>query len=124
MGVSDKTVRRIETGNSVKRDTYAKLERELGWAAGSVRRVLAGGEPAAPPSDAAPTQPAEPEALAGGSAGFEWTEGDETKYQLLKSMLRAQGLELTPRLFAIMKDQYEIEMRARRTPTTTSDDSR
>jgi len=45
MAMHPKTVRRIETGQSVKRDTYATLERELGWTPGSARQVLRGGTP-------------------------------------------------------------------------------
>lgn len=45
MDMHPKTVRRIEAGNSVKRDTYAALEKELGWTPGSARRVLEGSTP-------------------------------------------------------------------------------
>jgi transcriptional regulator with XRE-family HTH domain len=45
MGMHRRTVSRIETGQSVKRDTYATLEKELGWTPGSARRVLEGGTP-------------------------------------------------------------------------------
>jgi transcriptional regulator with XRE-family HTH domain len=45
MGVSTKTVERIELSRSVRSGTLAKLELALGWTPGSARRVLDGGEP-------------------------------------------------------------------------------
>jgi hypothetical protein len=38
---------------------------------------------------------------------MEWSEEDERKYQLLKEMLRSQGLEMTPRTLRIMKEEYD-----------------
>lgn len=92
-----------------------------GWTRDTPRLILEGKDPPTATDqeivddDALLTEPAP------GRPDFIWTSEDETKYQLLKSMLQAQGLELTPRLFAIMKDQYEIEKRRRR--ASVPDDS-
>jgi transcriptional regulator with XRE-family HTH domain len=45
MGMSPKTVERIEEGKSVQAATLGKLERALRWKPGSARAVLEGGEP-------------------------------------------------------------------------------
>jgi hypothetical protein len=43
--VSDRTLGKLENGQRVSASTLAVIENELGWAPGSARRVLAGGEP-------------------------------------------------------------------------------
>jgi transcriptional regulator with XRE-family HTH domain len=44
-GVTDRTLGKLENGQRVSASTLAVIENELGWAPGSARRVLAGGEP-------------------------------------------------------------------------------
>lgn len=45
MGVSTKTVERIENAEPVRTTSLARLEYALGWKPGSARAVLEGGEP-------------------------------------------------------------------------------
>lgn len=45
IGISEKTLGRLELGRSVSRTTLAEVERALGWAPGSCVAILAGGEP-------------------------------------------------------------------------------
>jgi transcriptional regulator with XRE-family HTH domain len=54
-GVSARSIGKMERGESVSRDTVAKVEIALGWEQGSGRRLLEGGEPseAARPAPAA-----------------------------------------------------------------------
>ncbi len=44
-GITDRTLGKLETGQRVSASTLAAIENELGWAPGSGRRVLGGGEP-------------------------------------------------------------------------------
>jgi hypothetical protein len=44
-GITDRTLGKLENGQRVSPSTLAVIENELGWAPGSGRRVLAGGEP-------------------------------------------------------------------------------
>ena len=44
-GVTDRTLGKLETGRRVSASTLGVLENVFGWAPGSCRRVLAGGEP-------------------------------------------------------------------------------
>jgi len=48
-GVTDRTLGKLENGKKVSASTLGAVENELGWAPGSCRRILAGGEPAAVP---------------------------------------------------------------------------
>jgi transcriptional regulator with XRE-family HTH domain len=45
-GVTDRTLGKVETGRRVSASTLGALENHLGWAPGSCRQILAGGEPA------------------------------------------------------------------------------
>ncbi|HEY7144928.1 MAG TPA: helix-turn-helix transcriptional regulator [Streptosporangiaceae bacterium] len=45
-GVTERTLGKIENGRRVSASTLGALENHLGWAPGSCRRILAGGEPA------------------------------------------------------------------------------
>ncbi|MFE6816045.1 hypothetical protein [Streptomyces sp. NPDC057677] len=68
-GFSIETLAKIRRGVRVSSVTYRKLERALGWAAGSVAAAAAGGEPtveAAPPSPASvpAEEPLDPQAAA------------------------------------------------------------
>ena len=44
-GVTERTIGKLENGQHVSPSTLAMAENRLGWAPGSCRRVLAGGEP-------------------------------------------------------------------------------
>jgi hypothetical protein len=46
-GVTERTLGKLENGQRVSPSTLAIMENRLGWAPGSCRRILAGGEPAA-----------------------------------------------------------------------------
>jgi hypothetical protein len=51
-GVTERTLGKLENGQSVSPSTLAMVENRLGWAPGSCRRILAGGEPVVgPPPD-------------------------------------------------------------------------
>jgi hypothetical protein len=60
-GVTDRTLGKVETGRRVSASTLGVLENHLGWAPGSCRSILAGGEPimlaAHPPGPADPAIP-------------------------------------------------------------------
>ncbi len=51
-GVTDRTLGKIENGKRVSASTLGAVENHLGWAPGSCRRILAGGEPVILPTDA------------------------------------------------------------------------
>jgi len=53
-GVTDRTLGKLENGKKVSASTLGAVENELGWAPGSCRRILAGGEPAAVPGGESP----------------------------------------------------------------------
>jgi hypothetical protein len=44
-GVTDRTLGKLETGHRVSASTLGAVENHLGWAPGSCRRILSGGEP-------------------------------------------------------------------------------
>src|SRR5580658_7758274 len=46
-GVTERTLGKLENGQRVSASTLGAIENQLGWAPGSCRRILAGGEPAA-----------------------------------------------------------------------------
>ncbi len=46
-GVTERTLGKLENGRRVSASTLGAIENQLGWAPGSCRRILAGGEPAA-----------------------------------------------------------------------------
>jgi hypothetical protein len=54
-GVTDRTLGKLENGRRVSASTLGAVENHLGWAPGSCRRILTGGEPAVAP--AGPGQP-------------------------------------------------------------------
>jgi hypothetical protein len=54
-GVTDRTLGKLENGARVSASTLGVVENHLGWAPGSCRRILGGGEPASVP--AATSQP-------------------------------------------------------------------
>jgi hypothetical protein len=47
-GVTERTLGKLENGQQVSPSTLAMVENRLGWAPGSCRRILAGGEPTVP----------------------------------------------------------------------------
>jgi len=47
IGVTERTLGKLENGHRVSASTLAAIENELGWAPGSCRRILAGDEPSA-----------------------------------------------------------------------------
>jgi hypothetical protein len=49
-GVTDRTLGKLENGQRVSASTLGVVENQLGWAPGSCRRILAGGEPSAGPA--------------------------------------------------------------------------
>jgi transcriptional regulator with XRE-family HTH domain len=55
-GVTERTLGKLENGQRVSASTLAAIENRLGWAPGTSRRILAGGEPV--PGDAAGTEQA------------------------------------------------------------------
>jgi hypothetical protein len=59
-GVTDRTLGKLENGNGVSGSTLGVVENHLGWAPGSCRRVLAGGEPAIMAGGASPAQYEDP----------------------------------------------------------------
>jgi len=50
-GVTERTIGKLENGQRVSPSTLAMVENRLGWAPGSCRRILAGGEPTVPSTD-------------------------------------------------------------------------
>ena len=50
-GVTDRTLGKLENGQRVSPSTLGMVENQLGWAPGSCRRILAGGEPVVEPTD-------------------------------------------------------------------------
>jgi hypothetical protein len=59
-GVTDRTLGKLENGKRVSASTLGAVENQLGWAPGSCRRILAGGEPAVVPGGASPAQYEDP----------------------------------------------------------------
>jgi transcriptional regulator with XRE-family HTH domain len=57
-GVTERTLGKLENGQRVSASTLGAIENQLGWAPGSCRRILTGGEPEA----SAPPVPAEQDA--------------------------------------------------------------
>jgi hypothetical protein len=50
-GVTDRTLGKLENGQRVSASTLGVVENQLGWAPGSCRRILAGGEPDSWPAE-------------------------------------------------------------------------
>jgi Helix-turn-helix len=50
-GVTDRTLGKLENGQRVSPSTLGMVENQLGWAPGSCRRILTGGEPVVDPAD-------------------------------------------------------------------------
>jgi len=59
-GVTDRTLGKLENGKRVSASTLGAVENQLGWAPGSCRRILAGGEPTSVPGGASPSRYSDP----------------------------------------------------------------
>jgi len=59
-GVTDRTLGKLETGHRVSASTLGAVENHLGWAPGSCRRILTGGEPTIVAAGAGPSQYEDP----------------------------------------------------------------
>jgi transcriptional regulator with XRE-family HTH domain len=59
-GITDRTLGKLENGKKVSASTLGAVENQLGWAPGSCRRILSGGEPAAATSGAGPSRYSDP----------------------------------------------------------------
>jgi transcriptional regulator with XRE-family HTH domain len=59
-GVTERTLGKLENAQRVSASTLAAIENVLGWAPGSCRRILAGGEPAAGSAEPGPAEDADP----------------------------------------------------------------
>jgi len=51
-GITDRTLGKLENGQRVSPSTLGVIENLFGWAPGSCRRIMAGGEPSAVPGQA------------------------------------------------------------------------
>ena len=59
-GITDRTLGKLENGKKVSASTLGAVENQLGWAPGSCRRILSGGEPAAATGGAGPSRYSDP----------------------------------------------------------------
>jgi hypothetical protein len=59
-GVTERTLGKLENGQRVSPSTLAMVENRLGWAPGSCRRILAGGEPNVVSADPGPAEYEDP----------------------------------------------------------------
>jgi hypothetical protein len=59
-GVTERTLGKLENGQRVSPSTLAMVENRLGWAPGSCRRILAGGEPTVGSTDRGPAEYEDP----------------------------------------------------------------
>jgi hypothetical protein len=59
-GVTERTLGKLENGQRVSPSTLAMVENRLGWAPGSCRRILAGGEPNVVSADPRPAEYEDP----------------------------------------------------------------
>ncbi len=59
-GVTDRTLGKLENGKRVSASTLGAVENHLGWAPGSCRRILTGGEPVQASASASQSQYEDP----------------------------------------------------------------
>jgi len=59
-GVTERTLGKLENGQRVSPSTLGMIENRLGWAPGSCRRILAGGEPTMGPPSLGPGEYEDP----------------------------------------------------------------
>jgi hypothetical protein len=69
IGVTDRTLGKLEVGERVGADTLAAVADGVGWTPDSPRRILAGGEPVAPGSRHGQLRPAPPPLTEEGEPG-------------------------------------------------------
>lgn len=83
-----------------------------GWTTDTPKAILEG-EPA-PSGEEAPTGPA---ALYVALEQAGWTSELEDRFQMLKRMLNAEGLELTPSIYLTMRQLYELNRKEKQPKT-------
>jgi transcriptional regulator with XRE-family HTH domain len=59
-GITDRTLGKLENGKRVSASTLGTVENHLGWAPGSFRRILTGGEPVLASASASPPRYEDP----------------------------------------------------------------
>jgi hypothetical protein len=59
-GITDRTLGKLENGRRVSASTLGSVENHLGWAPGSCRRILTGGEPVMVSASASPSRYEDP----------------------------------------------------------------
>jgi hypothetical protein len=59
-GITDRTLGKLENGRRVSASTLGSVENHLGWAPGSCRRILTGGEPVVVSASASPSRYEDP----------------------------------------------------------------
>jgi transcriptional regulator with XRE-family HTH domain len=59
-GITERTLGKLENGHRVSASTLGAIENWLGWAPGSCRRILAGGEPVEGPAPLRDEETADP----------------------------------------------------------------
>jgi len=59
-GITDRTLGKLENGKRVSASTLGSVENHLGWAPGSCRRIMTGGEPVLTSGSAAPARYQDP----------------------------------------------------------------
>jgi transcriptional regulator with XRE-family HTH domain len=59
-GITDRTLGKLENGRRVSASTLGTVENHLGWAPGSCRRILSGGEPVLASTSGAPARYEDP----------------------------------------------------------------
>lgn len=105
-GIGKTSLYKLESGIAVSASVYEAAARVLpNWTEDTPRLILEG----EPPPPTTPIEVPAPDDAADESAvdHTEWSEEDEQRYQLLKGMLRTQGLEMTPHTLRIMKEEYD-----------------
>jgi DNA-binding Xre family transcriptional regulator len=101
-GVTERTLGKLENGQRVSASTLGAIENQLGWAPGSWRRILAGGEPVAVAEPVAG-----PAAMAGPAPSGDQEAGDST----LEYLASTPGLppEVVRGLIALARNWREGE---------------
>lgn len=113
-GMTVENLLRIRKGRiSISWEAASGIEDALQWEQGSVEAAVTEGRA---PTPKAASGPQPPPSL--------WTAEMETKFRLLKDILKSQGLEMTEQNFLTMLDQGRIELRTRQNPDPVSADDR
>lgn len=121
-GMSVQNLLRIRKGQiSITWDAATGIDDALRWERGSVEAAVTEGRAPTlkavmdPPPDIEQGPPSRPSL---------WTAEMETKFRLLKDILKSQGLEMTEQNFLTMLDQGRIGLRTRQTSEPISADDR